>query len=168
MRPWCITFLAVGPIAWNLSVCDVKADTPRTPNLDPLLDAIVMAESRSDSQAVGDGGRAIGPYQIHRDYWRDGTRILGVDWAYEDARDAAKAREVVRAYLVYYGKGKNLIDLARIHNGGPDGDKKASTLRYASKIAKVLAAQAKTAGLAKAKESPRAIPDSRQTNDRMG
>jgi hypothetical protein len=137
-------FLAVEAISWSLGVCDGKAGTPQTPNLDPLLNAIVIVESRSDSQAVGDGGRAIGPYQIHRTYWRDGTRILGVDWTYNEARDAAKAREVVRAYLLYYGKGKSFIEMARIHNGGPDGDKKTSTLRYARKISNILAARTET------------------------
>jgi hypothetical protein len=114
-------------------------------DLDPLLDAIATAESENGSHLRGDGGRALGPYQIHRRYWRDGTKILGVDWNYEQALDATKARAVVRAYLLYYGKGKSLIELARIHNGGPGGDRKASTLRYAAKIRKILAAQAKAA-----------------------
>jgi hypothetical protein len=167
VRQSCI-FLAIGLCAWGLGTCDVRAGTPKTSDLDLLLDAIEIVESQDDLRTFGDGGRAIGPYQIHRAYWQDGTRILGVDWTYEHARDATKAREVVRAYLVYYGKGKSLIDLARIHNGGPDGDRKTSTLPYASKIAKVLAAQTKTPGLAKAKESLKTIPDTRQNNDRMG
>jgi hypothetical protein len=137
-------FFVIGVGAWGLSTCVAKADTPQTLNLDPLLDAIATAESQNGARTIGDGGRAIGPYQIHRDYWRDGTRILGVDWPYEAARDAVKAREVVRAYLLYYGRGKTLIELARIHNGGPDGDRKTSTLHYASKIRKILAVQART------------------------
>ncbi len=103
-------------------------------DLERLLDAIARVESNGVSRAVGDSGRAVGLYQIHRSYWADGTRILGVDWQYGDARDPAKARQVVRAYLRHYGRGKSLIGLARIHNGGPRGDERAATQEYARKI----------------------------------
>jgi soluble lytic murein transglycosylase-like protein len=106
--------------------------------LERLLDAIARVESRRDPNAVGDHGRAVGIYQIHRRYWQDGTRILGVDWPYRDARNPHKARQVVRAYLSHYGKGKSLMDLARIHNGGPQGDEKKATLSYARRVAAAL------------------------------
>jgi len=107
-------------------------------HLDLLLDAIARVESRNDPNAVGDSGGAVGIYQIHRPYWEDGTRILGVEWKYDDATDPCKAREVVRAYLRYYGRGKGLIDMARIHNGGPRGDQKQATRAYARRIEAVL------------------------------
>ena len=106
--------------------------------MDRLLDAIAKVESRNDPAAVGDTGRAAGVYQIHRSYWADATRILGVDWDYREARDPHKARQVVRAYLRHYGDGKTLLDMARIHNGGPRGHKKTATLAYARKIEQVL------------------------------
>jgi hypothetical protein len=106
--------------------------------IDRLLDAIAKVESRNDSAAVGDAGRAAGVYQIHRSYWADATRILGVDWEYRDARDPQKARQVVRAYLCHYGSGRTLLEMARIHNGGPRGYEKAATLAYARKIEQVL------------------------------
>jgi len=106
--------------------------------MDKLLDAIARVESRNNPAAVGDGGRAVGVYQIHRSYWAKGTEILGVSWDYRDARDPQKARQVVRAYLSYYGRGKTLLDMARIHNGGPRGYVKAATLSYARKIEQVL------------------------------
>jgi len=109
-----------------------------TEPLDRLLDAIAQVETGNDRCAVGDGGRAIGPYQIHRAYWEDGTRFLDVDWEYEEAVDPEKSREVVRAYLLYYGKSKSLLQLARIHNGGPRGHEKQATLPYARKIQKHL------------------------------
>jgi hypothetical protein len=143
MRPL-RTLLIIEVAGWVLGSGTARADTPGAVNLEPLLDAIVAVESHCGLHTVGDGGRAMGPYQIHRGYWRDGTKLLGVDWPYEDAGDAAKARQVVRAYLLYYGKGKSLIDLARIHNGGPDGDRQASTRHYASKIRKALDARTST------------------------
>jgi len=106
--------------------------------MDRLLDAIARVESRSDTNAVGDHGRALGAYQIHRRYWQDGTRILGVDWRYRDAHDPAKARRVVRAYLSHYGRGRSLLDMARIHNGGPQGDRMKATEKYARKIEAIL------------------------------
>lgn len=118
------------------------ARATETDDLEFLLDAIAHVESNNNPDAVGDNGRAIGSYQIHRRYWQDGIRILGVDWKYPDARDPQKARRVVRAYLRYYGKGKSLLDMARIHNGGPSGHRKEATLKYARKIEAILAGAA--------------------------
>ena len=104
-------------------------------DIEQLLDAIARIESHCDPSAVGDGGRALGVYQIHRVYWEeDGTEFLGVDWPHRDAIDPRKARRIVKAYLLHYGKGKSLLDMARIHNGGPHGHKKEATLCYARKI----------------------------------
>jgi len=36
--------------------------------------------------------------------------------------------------LLHYGQGKSLLDMARIHNGGPHGHEKEATLCYARKI----------------------------------
>lgn len=100
--------------------------------------AIAWQESRGDPHAVGDGGRAIGLYQIHRAYWQDGTRILGVSWPYADARDPVKALAVVRAYTQHYAQHHrrpwNAETIARIHNGGPMGWKKRATLKYWTKV----------------------------------
>jgi hypothetical protein len=103
-------------------------------HIERLLDAIARVESHGDPNAVGDGGRALGAYQIHRGYWEDGTGLLGVDWLHPDAADSKKARRVVKAYLLHYGRGKSLLEMARIHNGGPRGDEKKATLPYARKL----------------------------------
>ena len=103
-------------------------------DVERLLDAIVRIESHGDPNAVGDGGRALGAYQIHRVYWKDGTELLGVDWPHRDAADPKKSRRVVKAYLLHYGNGKSLLEMARIHNGGPCGYRKKATLPYAQKI----------------------------------
>jgi hypothetical protein len=111
--------------------------------IDLLLDAIAKVESHNDSGAKGDGGQASGVYQIHRAYWADGTKFLGVDWDYTQAADPVKARAVVRAYLLHYGPGCTLLEMARIHNGGPNGHHKPSTLEYARRIERVLKADFK-------------------------
>jgi len=123
-----LCFSAVAPCANSVPSGD----------LETLLDAIALVESGNRSNAIGDKGRAIGAYQIHRAYWKDGTRLLGVKWGYGDAFDPGKARRVVRAYLRHYGREKSLIEMARIHNGGPRGYKKRATLAYGKKVQSLL------------------------------
>ena len=126
-------FLVVALIFCFTSIA-LSAQRASSEDLEILLDLIAEIESNNRADAIGDRGQAIGAYQIHRAYWEDGTRILGVDWSYSEAFNPQKARSVVRAYLLYYGKGRSLIDMARIHNGGPKGYRKKSTLVYARKI----------------------------------
>jgi hypothetical protein len=125
-------------IGWSVLLTPPVAGASQEDPMDRLLDAIAVVESHDNPGAVGDHGRALGMYQIHRSYWAEGTELLGVTWKYRDARDPQKARQVVRAYLSYYGRGKTLLDMARIHNGGPRGYRKAATLAYARKIEQVL------------------------------
>ena len=126
----CLIFLAS---AWCAGP-SAQAAAADSNEIERLLDAIAHIESHYDPDAVGDGGRALGAYQIHRVYWEDGTRLLGVDWPHRDATNPKKARRVVKAYLLHYGNGKSLVEMARIHNGGPCGYKKKATVRYARKI----------------------------------
>ena len=119
--------------AW-FAVASTQAAAVDPNGIERLLDAIARIESHGDPNAVGDGGRALGVYQIHRAYWEEGTELLGVDWPHRDATDPKKARRVVKAYLLHYGRGKSLLEMARIHNGGPHGHEKEATLPYARKI----------------------------------
>ena len=105
----------------------------------PMLDAIRTVETgghADPANAVGDGGRALGPYQIHYGYWLDATerdpalRALG----YQSVRDQAIAERVVLAYLTRYAPSWDLRTIARIHNGGPRGHTKPATLGYAARV----------------------------------
>jgi len=127
------TCLIVLVPAW-FAVTSAQAAAVAPNGLERLLDAIAQIESHCDPNAVGDRGRALGTYQIHRVYWEDGTALLGVDWPHRDATDPKKARRVVNAYLLHYGKGKSLIEMARIHNGGPRGHEKKTTVCYVRRI----------------------------------
>ena len=106
-----------------------------------ILEAIRTVETggeRDPDNAIGDGGDALGAYQIHRSYWLDATekdpalRALG----YESVKDRAIAERVVIAYLTRYAPNWKLDTVSRIHNGGPRGHTKNSTKAYAAKVAK--------------------------------
>jgi hypothetical protein len=108
--------------------------------LNRLIPALVRVESKGDPKAIGDGGRAIGLLQIHRCYWQDAVefdKTLG--GKYEDCFDPDYAKRVVRAYLRRYGTSDSTLEqLARIHNGGPDGHKESATLKYWKKVKREL------------------------------
>jgi len=119
-----------------LTAC-LAAGTP----IDRVLDAIQRVETgghRDPSNAVGDGGKALGPFQVWRVYWLD-SRVPG---RYEQVRDAAYARKVVLAYWQRYCPkalaSGDAETLARVHNGGPSGHRRASTLGYWSKVRREL------------------------------
>ena len=99
-----------------------------------FLHAIGTVESGHDDNAVGDGGASLGRYQIQRAYWID-SRIPG---RYEQVKDKAYAERVMLAYFKRYApKALDAGDwetLARIHNGGPRGHRKAATLPYWAKV----------------------------------
>ena len=116
------------------TMCTVAAAQPS----ERLLDAIRQVES-GGRDLTGDGGRAIGPYQIHRRYWQDAVRLdPSLGGTYNDCRREQYARRVVRVYLAHYGKGKTDEQMARIHNGGPTGHRKRATVGYWTKIRRVL------------------------------
>ncbi len=99
-----------------------------------LLLAIAVVESGNDSAAVGDGGRAIGIYQIHRSYWLD-SGVLG---RWENCHDADYSRRVVLGYWQRYcpeslRQGDAQV-LARVHHGGPVGHRRRHTVPYWYKV----------------------------------
>ena len=112
--------------------------------LDEILAALRATESggqrNGGRDAIGDGGRAIGPYQIHRAYFSDS----GVAGRYEDCRDPEFARSVVIAYWQRWCPAAlarcDAEVLVRVHNGGPRGAQKASTLAHWRKAESALAA----------------------------
>ncbi len=121
---------------------------------DDLLDAIEWVESKGDANVVGDGGKAIGSFQIHKIYVDDVNRIICKHrmrlstFRYADRYDKDKSRIMVIIYLEEYAGGYTGEDfytgvvlgdwqpekMARVHNGGPDGWKKDCTTPYWEKV----------------------------------
>jgi len=83
---------------------------------------------------LGDGGKALGPLQIHRGYHAD-ARIGG---DYSRCADLDYSKRVVSAYLQRYAPkawaAGDVETLARVHNGGPRGDRKQATINYGKKV----------------------------------
>ena len=123
----------------------VQSEAAREPRhtLDAILAAIRCTESGGQAQdgrdALGDGGRALGPYQIHRAYFVDS----GIEGTYADCRDEAFSRRVVIAYWKRWCpealEQRDAEVLARIHNGGPNGARKDKTLAYWRRVERRLA-----------------------------
>ena len=119
---------------------------------DDFLNAIMEVESSGKSDAKGDYSnktkeyRAIGAFQLWKIYIDDVNRFSDKKFKYEDRYDINKSKEIVIIYLKYYGKRYERITgktatyeiLSRIHNGGPNGWKKDSTIKYWNKVMKVL------------------------------
>lgn len=86
---------------------------------------------------IGDGGKALGPLQIHRAYHAD-SRVAG---DYSRCADLDYSKRVVSAYLQRYAPAAwaagDVKTLARIHNGGVRGASKQATVAYGDKVARL-------------------------------
>lgn len=94
----------------------------------------IVETSGKRGPILGDNGRALGPLQIHRGYHSD-SRVSG---DYSRCEDLDYSKRVVTAYLQRYAPAAwaagDVSTLARIHNGGPRGNRKAATIGYAAKV----------------------------------
>ena len=94
----------------------------------------IVETSGRTGPIVGDGGKALGPLQIHRAYHAD-SRVAG---AYERVADLDYSKRVATAYLKRHApeawaKG-DVETLARVHNGGPRGHLKPATKGYGVRV----------------------------------
>lgn len=121
----------------------VIAFAPPSFDTRPLLNAMYVVESSCGKNLVGDGGKAIGPYQIWEAYWRDAVQHdPSIGGVYADCMGKEYSERVIRAYWSRYApKGATAEQLARIHNGGPSGHKRSSTVKYWKKIIKEMKCQ---------------------------
>ena len=100
-----------------------------------LCDAILQVETGGHpdpANAVGDGGRSIGPLQISLGCWMDAVEHdASIGGVYADCKDLDYAKKIFHSYLDRYAVfGDSLEVLARIWNGGPNGYRKEATEPY--------------------------------------
>ena len=101
---------------------------------------LATIESNQNPKAVGDNLQSIGVLQMQKAYVQDAAEYANEDWVHMDALDELTAIKIFRAYMARYatekrlGRPVTLEDIARIHNGGPNGYKKLSTTPYWNKV----------------------------------
>jgi hypothetical protein len=109
-----------------------------------LILILIQVESAGDDLAIGDNGLAYGCLQMHAGYVQDAAEYAGKDWLHEDAFDRETSIDIFIAYISRYatedriGRPVTAEDIARIHNGGPNGWKKKSTEAYWREVRSIL------------------------------
>jgi len=109
------------------------------PDMDLFILALWQVESSGRiNPPDGDGGLSIGTLQISEAYWIDS----GLDGSWQDCRRHDYATDTAFAYWERWCYDALLAGdfetLARIHNGGPDGATKDSTLGHWQKVKEVM------------------------------
>jgi hypothetical protein len=125
---------------------EAKAAAPSgTPQyrVNKVLKAMRQVESGGRDHAIGDQGRSRGPLQIQAPYWREATKHGRVNWDYrQNVYDWDKSQAVTKMYWKRYApeayRRGDMKTLARIHNGGPKGDKNPATEKYWRKVQKAM------------------------------
>ena len=121
---------------------------------DQFWNAIKYVESSGDENAVGDNGMSIGPLQIQKHYYEDAVERNHAlqsgkyeGFTYENCKGPGSfeySRAVAESYMRRYatkqrlGRPPTYEDMARIHNGGPNGFKRKATLEYWERVKKAL------------------------------
>ena len=105
-----------------------------------IILALIAVESNGNDRAIGDDGLSYGCLQLHAAYVQDAAEYAKKDWTHEDAFDRETSIDIVLAYMSRYatearlGRPVTAEDIARIHNGGPNGYKKPATEKYWQKV----------------------------------
>jgi hypothetical protein len=104
---------------------------------DKLLPKLVQVESKGNTKAVGDFGKAKGKLQIWSIVVKEVNSIYKTNYKHDDAFNSKKSERICYLYLKHWSKVRKVSDeksLARIWNGGSNGHKKKSTLPYWRKV----------------------------------
>ena len=114
-----------------LALCATAHAAPR----DGFWRALHLVEtSGRTGPIVGDGGKALGPLQIHRAYHAD-SRVAG---DYSRVAELDYSKRVATAYLKRHAPtawaAGDVETLARVHNGGPRGHLKPATKGYGVRV----------------------------------
>lgn len=122
----------------TLAILLALAATAHAAPPDSFFRALHIVETSGRTGAIlGDGGKALGPLQIHRAYHAD-ARIGG---DYSRCADLDYSKRVVSAYLQRYAPqawaAGDVTTLARVHNGGLRGASKPATVNYGAKVTRL-------------------------------
>lgn len=115
---------------------------------DKFKNAIADIESNRDDLAIGDNGRAISRYQIHKICFYDAREYArDINFSYESLTNKVNADRVLEAYLNRYERksilNNDLESLAKCWNGGCNwrnktGQAKKNLNIYWSKVSVIM------------------------------
>ena len=94
---------------------------------------LILSVESGGKNVIGDGGEAVGPYQIHAECLADIKRITGHEYTWQDCHSVKISKVMAAAYLKHYVNEKRLgrtvttEDYCRCWNQGPSWFKKLQT-----------------------------------------
>lgn len=112
-----LLFIAIITVL-TIAQCDAKG--AENISTERLIYGIWLVESGGSANPKdGDGGKAIGPFQIWKVYWQDAIEHRpDIGGSYEDCRDIVYARRIVYAYFDRWASGQTVENKGRCHNRG--------------------------------------------------
>ena len=124
----------------------VLVEEIQIPEVDNLINALIMVESNGNDSAVGDthlGEPSIGVLQIRPIMVREVNRILKIQksdkrFKLSDRFDRNKTIEMFMVWKNFHHKQSDFETIARNWNGGPKGYKNPRTEKYWNKVQKEL------------------------------
>ena len=125
----------------------VLVEEIKIPEVDDLVNALIMVESNGNDSAVGDthlGEPSIGVLQIRPIMVREVNRILklkGTDYRYKlkDRWDKERSIEMFLIWKEFHHSDSDYEEIARSWNGGTKGPKNPRTYNYWKKVENQLA-----------------------------
>ena len=119
-----------------------------TLDVEPLIQAMIMVESRGNDSAYHKGEKAAGCLQIRPIMDREVNRILGIqnselEYTLEDRWSREKSIEMFHIVNNHHNKNSRYEEIARAWNGGPNWAEKSLTKRYWKRVQKQLKKQQK-------------------------
>ncbi len=104
-------------------------------DVDRLWIGVCRQESEEDPREYNASEKAAGIAQIRPINLRDCNRIAGYErWILDDRYDPVKSRQMFDVYTRRYARPWSLEAAARVWNGGPNGEFKASTVAYWAEV----------------------------------
>jgi hypothetical protein len=103
---------------------------------DPLISAIIQVESGGDTLAYNSKEDAVGCLQIRPIMVREVNRLVGKDsFTLDDRWSKVKSIQMFNILRLHLKEASN-EKIARVWNGGYNGHKKQSTIKYWQKVKK--------------------------------
>lgn len=144
-----ISVETIEPTKLEVEVGEPKFVKPvYTLDVEPLIQAMIMVESRGNDSAYHKGEKAVGCLQIRPIMVREVNRILGIqkselEYTLEDRWSREKSIEMFHIVNNHHNKNSTYEEIARAWNGGPNWAEKSLTKRYWKRVQKQLKKQQK-------------------------